>query len=311
MAPNAHPTPSTANTMATRTMTPANYILSSSSKEGDTSMSGGRGTTATPNVRVTSTGHPVPVTASVPRYPMYIPAPAMTNSMAIRTMTPASLFGRGRDTFIRGDTSATTIRVGDTSTATIRAADSTIDTRAIITSSIATTNVSSTSNHAALPNNNDNTHSSSTTCDASTAMTPTTTISCMGVSRGSTAQIIAFVGSALSNTGDQLVDMSREEDGGLQSFCMSLFGAAGNDSICLPFGGMIAKKIENGFAIHSSDCTNTATQNSGRTKVPRCDACKAKEKLGRKFITRQHQPTFKPPTAKIKFLSKSDYKSLP
>ena len=117
---------------------------------------------------------------------------------------------------------------------------------------------------------------------------------CEGISRGSSPEILAFVGRAMQETGEQLLSISREKDGGIKTF-PGVHHTFGDSDAKFSLGGLIAKRVEGGFAIYSNGCTDTVPVVLSSTKVRRCDECKAKQKSGRKFIGRQHKPTYSLP----------------
>ena len=120
---------------------------------------------------------------------------------------------------------------------------------------------------------------------------------CEGISRGNSPEILAFVGRAMQETGEKLLSISRERDGGVKTFPIANH-TFGEPDAKFSLGGLIAKRIEGGFAIYSNDCTDIVPAIFSSTKVRRCDKCRAKQKSGRRFIGRQHRPTYVPPGIK-------------
>ena len=91
-----------------------------------------------------------------------------------------------------------------------------------------------------------------------------------------------------------MLSVSREKDYGVKAFAATnrIFG---EPDVKYSLGRLFAKRIENGFAIYSDECTAIVPVVFSSTKVRRCDKCRAKQQSGRRFIGRQHRPIYVSP----------------
>ena len=92
---------------------------------------------------------------------------------------------------------------------------------------------------------------------------------CQGISSGNYGEILSYVVRAMKETGERLLQMSREEDSGIDSFEQSLL--LRSTDLILPYGDMILRKSNAGYTIFSKSCLGVSVADQ-RAKVARCIA---------------------------------------
>jgi len=130
------------------------------------------------------------------------------------------------------------------------------------------------------------------------------TIPCIGLNSGSSGTVLSFVAHSMLNTAHQLLDWTRDKDGGLNKFASSVL--ATSTHLLLPWRGMVvnrAKDALNGFVISSVKCTLKTLMGGNNSKSERCDCCLENKKKCQEIIRSKHGPITQVPNRK----SRIDY----